>query len=458
MPRWPSRGSAIALGALLLGAGSCRGVLAPPREPVIRTGRPAVDTTRRDTVVGDTAFPMMPAPARVGSPGPAVRIALATAAADVRLSASEAWLFEERDGSPLASAGPGERWRITRTGTRLRAERDGGSWGISAAGPIVIRTRATGGTVRLGTRRYRGELVVDVARGALVVVNRLPMEEYLRGVVPLEIGERTPAERAAVEAQAIAARTYAYSRMRSREARYDMLATVDDQVYGGADAERPVADAAVLATSGLVLRYAGRLASAPYHSTCGGSTAEPNEVWSAEAGAPYLQRVSDRIPGTDRHYCDPSPRFTWVREMSGDAVASSIDRYLRSRGGAAATARVGNVYALRIAGRTPSGRVAALVVDTDAGERRLERNAIRYALRGGGAGGTGSELLNSTYFSVDAAEGGRGGLARVVLRGGGYGHGVGMCQWGAIGRARAGQDARTILRTYYPGTSVGSVE
>lgn len=458
MTHWPRRGSAAVAGALLLAALSCRGVLAPPREPVIRAERLPVDTVRRDSVAGDTAFPMMPAPTRTGAPGPSVRIAVARGAAEARLSAADAWVVEEGDGSPLAAAGPGERWRITRTGTRLRAEREGGSWGITAAAPLVIRSRVQDGTVRLGTRRYRGELVVDVERGALVVVNRLPMEEYLRGVVPLEIGERTLAERAAVEAQAIAARTYAYSHLRSRGAGYDMLATVDDQVYGGAGAERPVSDAAVVATAGLVLRYAGRLASAPYHSTCGGSTAEPNEIWSGEGSVPYLQRVSDRIPGTDRHYCDASPRFTWVREMSGDAVATAIERYLRARRGGAATARVGTVYALRVAGRTPSGRVAALVVETDAGERRLERNAIRYALRGGGVRGTGSELLNSTYFSVDEVEAGRGGLTRVVLRGGGYGHGVGMCQWGAIGRARAGQDARTILRTYYPGTSVGSVE
>jgi stage II sporulation protein D len=102
--------------------------------------------------------------------------------------------------------------------------------------------------------------------------------------------------------------------------------------------------------------------------------------------------------------------------------------------------------------RTPSGRVGTLVIEGTNGETTLRGNAIRYALRVAGG-----ELLNSTYFSVDPS-GSRSDGRRFTLRGHGYGHGIGMCQWGAIGRARAGQDAATILQTYYPGTSVGIVQ
>jgi stage II sporulation protein D len=266
----------------------------------------------------------------------------------------------------------------------------------------------------------------------------------------LEIGERQPAERAAVEAQAVAARSYAYTHIGARGSRYDMLSTVEDQVYGGVDAERPLSDIAVASTSGLVLRFGGRIASAPYHSTCGGSTAEPGEVWSGENRSSYLRRVSDRVPGTDRFYCDGSPRFTWIREMSGTAVAASLDRYLRGRG---SRGSVGRIRDLRVDSRTPSGRVEVLVIDTDAGVQRLRGNEIRYALRQAGG-----DILNSTYFSVEIRDRDGEAVSKVALRGGGYGHGVGMCQWGAIGRARAGQDVRAILRTYYPGTSVGSVD
>ena len=284
----------------------------------------------------------------------------------------------------------------------------------------------------------------------MVVVNRLGAEEYLRGVVPLEIGERTPDERAAVEAQAVAARSYAYTHIGARGNRYDMVATVDDQVYGGVEAERTISDIAVASTSGLVLRYAGRIASAPYHSTCGGVTAEPAEVWNGESRSPYLRRVSDRVPGTDHFYCDRSPRFTWTREMSGDAVVASLDRYLRGRGNAGS---VGRILDVRVESHTASGRVGVLAIETDKGTQRLRGNEIRYALRSAGG-----DILYSTYFSVQAPERSGDAVTRVILRGGGNGHGIGMCQWGAIGRARAGQDVRAILQTYYPGTSVGSVD
>ena len=110
----------------------------------------------------------------------------------------------------------------------------------------------------------------------------------------------------------------------------------------------------------------------------------------------------------------------------------------------------GRVRAVAVAARTPSGRVGRLTHDTDRGNFELRGNDVRYVLRS-----PGSEILNSTYFKVETESGRDGSLARLVVHGNGYGHGIGMCQWGAIGRARAGQSARSILATYYPGTSVG---
>jgi stage II sporulation protein D len=323
----------------------------------------------------------------------------------------------------------------------------------SLESPVTIRALDAQSRVIANGKAYRGELLVVASGDELIVVNRLPIEENLRGEVPLEIGERQASERAAVEAQAIAARSYAWTHLAPSQ-RFDVRATVDDQVYGGAGAERPVSDAAVAATAGQVLRYAGRIADTPYHSTCGGMTAEPGEVWTGEGGAPYLRRVDDHIPGSRRAYCDISPRYDWVREMSGEEIGAAVSRYLKSRGGARG---IGTARALRIESRTPSGRVGSLAIEGSEGETTLRGNAIRYALRVAGG-----ELLNSTYFSIESSgssggEGGRGSR-RFTLRGHGYGHGIGMCQWGAIGRARAGQDAVTILQTYYPGTSVGIVQ
>jgi stage II sporulation protein D len=282
------------------------------------------------------------------------------------------------------------------------------------------------------------------------VVNRLVMDDYLKGVVPIEIGTAVDGDAAAVEAQAVTARSYAVMHLLGPDRPYDMTATVQDQVYGGADAETVVGNLAVDVTTGLVLLYDGRVVNAPYHSTCGGSTAEPQDVWRTGGGEPYLQRVSDQIPGTDRYYCDGAPKFRWTRTLTGQQLRESVARYVRSLPGG--PAGVGAVRAVTVTDVTPGRRVATLAIDTDRGRWALRGNEVRAALRL-----PSGELLYSTYFSVDAAVG-KSGVESLTLHGGGNGHGVGMCQAGAIGRARAGQDFRTILGSYYPGTTVGPIE
>ena len=446
MRRLRSRRSAVVVAALVIAA-ACRGALTRAPEPTTRVDRPPVDPIRRDTVIADTAFPMMPGPPRT-APGAPIRVLLASAAPSASVAAAGRWTITDGNGISVTSGKDNARWTIAVRGGRLRlADVESGS-ASSLDGPVSVRALDPAGRVLVNGRAYRGELLVVASGDEVIVVNRLPIEDYLRGVVPLEIGERQPGERAAVEAQAIAARSYAYTHLAPRQ-RFDVRATVDDQVYGGAGAERPVADAAVVATAGQVLRYAGRIADTPYHSTCGGMTAETGEVWTGEGGAPYLRRVDDHVPGTRRAYCDISPRYEWTREMSGEEIGAAVTRYLRSRGGSQS---IGSARALRVESRTPSGRVGTLVIEGTAGETTLRGNAIRYALRIAGG-----ELLNSTYFSIEPT-GSSSNTRRFRLRGHGYGHGIGMCQWGAIGRARAGQDAATILQTYYPGTSVGIVQ
>jgi stage II sporulation protein D len=231
---------------------------------------------------------------------------------------------------------------------------------------------------------------------------------------------------------------------------YDLRATTSDQVYGGVDAERGAADRAILTTAGLVIRYGGAVVSAPYHSSCGGSTAEPSELWGAEE-EPWLRRVSDRVPGTNRYYCDIAPRFRWTRTWDEGTLRGVLDRYLRAASGVRPP--VGAVRDVAVQSHTGSGRVASLAIATDAGRAVLRGNDIRFAVRS-----VGGDILPSTYFSVDAERGADGRLTRVTIRGNGNGHGVGMCQWGAVGRARAGQDFRTILRAYFPGAAVEPAE
>ncbi|MFN8572269.1 MAG: SpoIID/LytB domain-containing protein [Gemmatimonadaceae bacterium] len=182
---------------------------------------------------------------------------------------------------------------------------------------------------------------------------------------------------------------------------------------------------------------------APYHAVCGGRTAAASEVWRS-VGAPYLQGVSDQVPGSDRSYCDLSPRFRWDRSFTAAALRDVFERYARQYV-AATTTSFGAVRDVRVSQTTGAGRVATLDVVTDGGTYQLIGNDIRLVLRG-----SSGDLLPSTYFSLEPVVGRDGKLMQLLVHGRGNGHGVGMCQWGAIGRARSGQDVRTILRAYFP--------
>ncbi len=297
--------------------------------------------------------------------------------------------------------------------------------------------RDLSGGVSWNGRRYRGniDVVADGAGAGVAVINRLDLEDYLRGVLPGEIGSRDARDRAALQAQAVAARSYAAARMGERRPVFDVTATVADQVYGGMSVERPETDAAVQATRGLVLTWGDRIITAPYHSHGGPVTAAADEVFWKRASEPYLRPVDDVSP-SGTCFCDVSGARGWERSFS----LAEIGRLLAVYGRDAGVATAGDVRTVRVLSTGPSGRVTGLELGTTTGAVVLRGNDIRVVLRTDGA------ILPSTKFSLEVSG------ATVLLRGVGNGHGVGMSQWGAIGRARAGQDARAILAAYYPGT------
>ena len=459
--RWARSVRRTALGAAcaaLAGLAACKS--GAPRPPTANVPPVVLDTTALPPPPGaDTSTPEQlpnvaaPTEQPLGAQGRVVRIALATSADKVTISATGSWrLYDSGGASTLVRADGGELWTVQNRDGRLRAVNDDGTVTPNRDAPFVARAASRGAVLTVNGVHYRGEVWVLPAAdgGSLMVVNRLYLEDYLRGVVPMEIGHRTADEREAVAAQAIAARSYAYTHIASDSRPYDMRSTVVDQVYGGADAETPLGDTAVAETRGLVLTYRGVVVNAPYHSACGGHTAAASEVWRSP-DEPYLVSVSDRIPGTDRFYCDIAPRFRWERTFTRAALRALLDRYLKdyttvsSRG-------PGAPRAVDVQSRTPSGRVRALEIVTDRGHYTVRMDNIRFVLRA-----PDGEILNSTAFTVENERDANGDLSRVIVRGDGYGHGVGMCQWGAIGRARAGQDYRTILRAYYPGTTVAVV-
>ncbi len=427
-----------------------------------RTANPSSTTQWSLALAGLIAVACSAAAVPIRSPAPAtsiarrgasariVRIALADNQRQVRLTSSGAWTIFAEDGrTPVALTQPGERWLLERDGRAVRAQREDSRPVSAREATVIARPLDRDGTIGFSGKRWRGELTISLSGDGLIVVNRLPMDDYLKGVVPLEIGTASMSDASAVEAQAVSARSYAVTHMAGAGRLWDMRSTVSDQVYGGAGAETSVGNTSVDVTSGLVLLYGGHVVNAPYFSTCGGSTAEPQDVWRASP-EPYLKRVSDQIPGTNHYYCEGAPKYRWTRVFGREALRENIAKYLLTlpgRGGPLSTVR-----SMTVTDVTPAGRVATLTADTDRGSVVLRGNDIRSALRL-----PSGEILYSTYFSVDAVSG-RDGIETLTLTGGGNGHGVGMCQAGAIGRARAGQDFRTILQTYYPGTSVGTIE
>ncbi|MGK2934798.1 MAG: SpoIID/LytB domain-containing protein [Gemmatimonadaceae bacterium] len=394
-----------------------------------------------------TALPESERPPEPQAGEPSIRVALTLSAPTATIGATGAWRVYAADGRTLLYR-PSARdsWRFDPIGGRVRGSSQSGFSMAARSGGVVLRPSDSTAFLLFNGKRYRGEILIAPAGTALLVVNELPLESYLRGVVPLEIGVRTPGELAAIKAQAVAARSYAHTRIRISRARpFDLVGTVTNQVYGGADAETALTDGAIADTRGLVLHYDRQPIDAPYFASCGGSTAAGGELFPG-GDRPYLLSVSDRIPGSDGHYCDIYPRAEWTRTIEARQVNASLEKYLREyiaglRGGP------GRAISIDEAGRTRSGRVAGLRIRTDRGSHYLRGNSARFVIRPANG-----EILPSTYFSAESVRAANGDLVRVIFKGRGNGHGVGMCQWGAIGRARAGQSWENILQTYYPGT------
>lgn len=447
-----------ALAAALFTVGALGASAPPPTEGASAAGA-ASNLGARHPVLA-------PAPASGGTMGRRqrmVRVALALGVASAPVSATARWTIAEAGSGQVIGRGVGgESWQVEARGGRLRVLADSAPLGSWTRGPLVARVRETDGFVQYRGHRYRGDVWFLATGDGVLVVNRLPMEAYLRGVVPVELGTRASDDRAALEAQAIAARSYAMVRVPRDEATgrrgWHLRAGVADQAYGGVDAEYPLASAAVEATAGLVLRFEGRIISAPYSAACGGRTAAPAEAWEAAPDAPFLRPVDDHDPATGRAWCDIAPQGRWTRELDATVLSDAVRRTLvpaqdGAEGATVTSAAWIPVRDVRVASRGRSGRIGTLVVTTDAGEVPVRAAALRaWLLR------TRRATLASTFFSVEGATVADGRVASIRVRGVGHGHGVGMCQWGAIGRARAGQDARSILEHYYPGTVVGPAD
>jgi stage II sporulation protein D len=308
-------------------------------------------------------------------------------------------------------------------------------------------------------RRYRGALrfVVD-RRGMLAVVNVVRLEELLQGLVPSEIFPRAPPE--ALKAQAVTARGEVLAKVGTRHLAdpYLLCAEQHCAVYRGVSGEAPQANAAVEATRGEALfSRDGRLVDSVYSAVCGGHTEDNEKVWGG-APNPNLRGKPDLLQPTGR---EPTPKDL-SRFLDADLPAACHLSTLAAPGkyrwqrrfGAAemdemlADLRVGPVRSLSVTERGASGRALVMLVSGESGATQLHGElVIRRRFR----------MLDSAMFEVVTERDEQGRPLAWTFRGGGWGHGVGMCQTGAIGRAEAGHDHRRILRHYFSGAQVARI-
>ncbi len=300
----------------------------------------------------------------------------------------------------------------------------------------------------LNGKRYRGRLRLIPKNEHFTCVNHLPMEEYLRGVVPHEIGRLGRSGYQALKVQAVASRTYAVQRLRaSRDEEWDMVDSIADQVYRGAGSW-DLADRAIRETRGELVSLGREPAEIYYSSTCGGHTADIHRAWRHDE-ARHMGGVRD-ADGQGKSWCRSSKYFRWTHSWSAKELGAILRAYLPSAASLPSGTRLGRLKDLRILEYSPDGRVQVLEAVTDRGRFQVVGDRVRTALKRDMKG----VALRSTLFRLSKQYDDQGRLTRVTAVGAGWGHGIGLCQVGAIERSKAGHDYRDILKAYFPGTSI----
>jgi stage II sporulation protein D len=271
-------------------------------------------------------------------------------------------------------------------------------------------------------RTYRGSAsFVPLGAGRTGLVNALPLDAYLYGVLSVEVSAAWPP--AAQQAQAIVARTYALGKLRPERA-YDITAGESNQGYGGIESETVEGRGAVDASGGIIVTYAGAPAQVAYSSCCGGRTASSADVW--DHTFPYL--VSQDDP-----HCAGTPEYRWQVDVPLAVVRRACSP---------AFGEIGTLRSAELRDVDPSERPRNLAFVGDRSSCEVETQRFRAQV--------GPALVRSTFLHAVSLEPNALGVA-----GSGRGHGVGMCQWGARMLGAQGASAGDIVSFYFPGTAFG---
>lgn len=404
-----------------------------------------------------------PVPIQAKAPAPVVRVLLQEAPSLELEAASGTLRVGDGAGRTLLELAPGARLQLRRSGPALEARLEGAAGGprrVSLPSGQAWIDPAPGqrgngdALLTLQQRRYRGRLLVRSEGDRLQAINLIDVESYLPSVVGSEMPASWPL--AALRAQAVAARTYAL-RQRRPAAPFDLKATVSSQVYKGVEAETDSTREAVRSTRSQVLVHGSSLINAVFHSSSGGLTANSGEIWRQQL--PYLVSVPD--------YDQASPVHAWQLRIQPDKLTQAFRE-------------INGAFRIEVLSTTSSGRIRQARVTGPGGSLLLSGAELRQRL------GLRSTLARFDFEASPRAypslpplpslegvftpEGIRSLASGVVqapwrtprppaaptllVSGRGYGHGVGMSQWGAYGLALRGEDYKEILRHYYQGVRI----
>jgi stage II sporulation protein D len=289
-------------------------------------------------------------------------------------------------------------------------------------------------------KKYRGKLRVFNLNNEIKIVNELKLEDYVKGVITREmpVGKGNDNYNA-LKAFSICIRTYAFNRIAQKRDSFDLYPDTRDQVYGGVVSETDFTNQIVDETAGQILSFDGKPAQVFYHSTCGGFTEDVQNVFNS-VKVPYLISIKD---GTEP-FCIISPRYEWTEKYSESLFVNRLFNagFLNSSDC--------SIQDISVESRFESGRVNELRINLICNGSQLKNislfsNNIRNIIRTS----DGSSILRSTMFNISLDSN-----KNVLINGKGFGHGVGMCQWGAIGQSKQGISFKDILNHYYSGTKI----
>ena len=380
---------------------------------------------------------------------PLVRVLVIEARSSIRVRIPAAFFIAEgAESEPLVRIERGGDFVVkTSAGEVVLAE---GKRRIVSLDAIFLKAEE-GNCLAVNGKPYRGGLLFEIVSGGVIAINVLGLDDYIKGVLPSEIGHLKPEQFEAYRAQAIVARAYALSKLKDRSGElYDLNATIMDQVYSGILGENEGATKAVDETRGLVCTFLGVPLKAYYCSCCGGHTADIRLAWPWKTPYPYLYGVRDTVPEMPGvSLCRGSRHFRWRVHWSGSTLSGIIKKTL-PRELKVGRGSVGRLEDLRVLGTAFDGRAKAIGIATDRGDHEVQGDRIRWVLKPDPAS---NAILKSTLFKIDVALVGDR-VASVDMLGGGNGHGVGMCQTGAIRLAELGYPGEGIIRHYYPGAKI----